>query len=56
MTAKATYYNNILSLAATAVDNGRGGGWEKIIGDHAVKLNGRTYHFIPSTGGAGGIQ
>jgi hypothetical protein len=39
-----------LLWAATGVDNGKGGGWEKIRGNHAVKLNGRTYHYIPTTG------
>jgi hypothetical protein len=35
-------YNNILSLGATGIENGKGGGWEKIQGDHSCKLNGRT--------------
>jgi hypothetical protein len=56
-------WNNVLRasllsrlLGAVGVDNGRGGGWEKIRGDHAMTLNGRTYHFLPETGGAGGLQ
>lgn len=58
MGGRSSYYNAVLSLGATAVDNGKGGGWEKIRGNHAVKLNGRTYHYIPKTGGLcqGGIQ
>jgi len=41
-------YNNILAMGATGVDNGKGGGFENNMhGDHAVKLNGSTYHFIP---------
>jgi hypothetical protein len=58
MGGRSSYYNAVLALGATAVDNGKGGGWEKIRGNHAVKLNGRTYHFIPKTGAhcQGGIQ
>ncbi|KAJ1400064.1 hypothetical protein B484DRAFT_471263, partial [Ochromonadaceae sp. CCMP2298] len=41
---------------ATGVDNGKEGGWERVHGKHAVKLNGRTYHYLPKTGGAGGLQ
>jgi hypothetical protein len=55
-TAKSTYYNGCLALGATSVDNGKGGGWEKIRGNHAVKLNGRTHHFLPHTGGTGGLE
>ena len=41
-------YNNILSMGATKIENGKGGGWEKNMpGNHCVKLNGRTVHFIP---------
>jgi hypothetical protein len=56
MSPKSSFYNGVLALGATAVDNGTGGGWEKIIGDHAVKLHGRTYHFLPRTGGCGGLE
>jgi hypothetical protein len=56
MSSKSSYYNGILALGATAVDNGTGGGWEKILGDHAVKLHGRTFHFLPQTGGCGGLE
>ena len=46
----SSYYNNILSFASIGVDNGREkSGFEKIIGDHAVKLNGRTYFVIPNS-------
>jgi hypothetical protein len=41
------YYNNILSIACIGVDNGRGGGFEKINGESCVKLNGRTYISMP---------
>lgn len=56
MSPKCSFYNGVLALGATAVDNGTGGGWEKIIGDHSVKLHGRTYHFLPRTGGCGGLE
>lgn len=42
-------YNNILAMGATGVENDRGGGFERdMFGPHAVKLNGRMYHFLPS--------
>eukprot|EP01035_Chromulina_nebulosa_P025564 gene25564-33370_t len=40
-------YNGVLSISATGIDNGKGGGWERIQGPHAVKLCGRTYHYLP---------
>ena len=47
---KSTYYNNQFSLLSVGVDNGRKGvGFEKVIGDHSVKLNGRTYHYFQNT-------
>ena len=49
-------YNGIFSISATGVDNGKGGGWERINGPHAVKLCGRTYHYIPRSNTSGGIQ
>jgi hypothetical protein len=56
MSMKSSFYNGVLALGATAIDNGTGGGWERILGDHAVKLHGRTYHFLPETGGCGGLE
>jgi hypothetical protein len=56
MGSKSGYYNSVLALGATGVDNGKGGGWEKVRGDHSVKLCGRTYHYMPTTGGTSGIQ
>ena len=38
------------------MDNGKGGGWERIRGPHAVKLCGRTYHYMPRSNTTGGIQ
>ena len=46
----------IISCFKVGVDNGKGGGYEKLVGDHALKLNGRTYHYIPKTGGSGGLE
>eukprot|EP01035_Chromulina_nebulosa_P047512 gene47512-64414_t len=34
-------YNNILSIGSTGVENAKGGGFEQIVGDHALKMNGR---------------
>jgi hypothetical protein len=47
---KSTYYNNRFALLSVGVDNGRKGvGFEKIIGDHSLKLNGRTYHYFQNS-------
>jgi hypothetical protein len=56
MNSSCTSYNNILALAATGVQNFSGtGGWcHDMVGDHAVKLQGRTYHFMPSIRGGVG--
>jgi len=43
-------YNNILSIGSTGVENNKGGGYETIIGDAAVKMNGRSYHFLSNSG------
>jgi hypothetical protein len=44
----SSMYNNMLSFGAVKVMNDQGvGGFEKIVGDHSVTLNGRTHHFIP---------
>jgi hypothetical protein len=40
-------YNNIVALCATGVKNDHGGGFERRVGNHAVTLNGRTYHYVP---------
>jgi hypothetical protein len=48
---KSSYYNNMFALLSIGVDNGRKGvAFEKIIGDSAVKLNGRTYHYFQNSG------
>jgi hypothetical protein len=36
----AIYYNNTLVLASTGVDTCKGGGFEPIYGEHAVKIYG----------------
>jgi hypothetical protein len=56
MTKSSAYYNNIFSIASTGIDNGRDGvGFEQIRGDSAVKLNGRTYHYLADSTLSGGI-
>ena len=42
-------YNNILSIGSTGVENNKGGGYETIMGDAAVKMNGRSYHFLSNS-------
>jgi len=50
-------YNNILSLGAVGVENAKEArGWDKIVGHHAVRLSGRTYHFLPQVNTRGGLQ
>jgi hypothetical protein len=46
MSQNCANYNRILSIASTKVENNRGGGYERIIGDHCVKINGNTKHFL----------
>jgi len=49
-------YNSVLCCAATGVENNEGGGFEVIHGDHAVRLHGRTYHFLTTSAGNGGLN
>jgi len=49
-------YNSVLCCAATGVDNNEGGGFETIHGDHAVRLHGRTYHYLTSSTGNAGLN
>ena len=56
---QSAYYNNILCIGSTGVDNGKTNGFEKIQGNHAVRLNGKTYHFLGNKGTAnikGGLK
>lgn len=34
MSRNSARYNGIFSISATGVDNGKGGGWEKMVGSH----------------------
>jgi hypothetical protein len=48
--SRSSYYNNIFSIAVTGYDNGRQGvGCESINGPSSVKMNGRAYHFFPTS-------
>ena len=49
-------YNNVLCCAATGVENNEGGGFEVIHGNHAVRLHGRTYHFLTNSSGNAGLN
>jgi len=49
-------YNSVLSCAATGVENNDGGGFEHIHGEHAVRLHGRTYHFLTTSAGNAGLN
>jgi len=49
-------YNSVLCCAATGVENNEGGGFDVIHGEHAVRLHGRTYHFLPLSTGYGGLN
>jgi len=49
-------YNSVLCCAATGVENNEGGGFETIHGEHAVRLHGRTYHFLPTSMGNAGLN
>jgi hypothetical protein len=49
MSAKCTFYNNILSIGKTSVSNGRTNRYEQINAPHSVKLNGRVIHTFPKT-------
>jgi hypothetical protein len=61
---KSSQFNKILCIASTGVENNkpadgagaRVGGFERINGPHAIKLHGRTYHFLGKSGRANGIN
>ena len=47
MSISCNTINNILAFAATGVENDIGGGFmHDMLGPHAIKLNGRTYHIL----------
>ena len=57
LSPNSAYYNGILAIASTKVENGIGRGYERIAGDHAVSLRGRTYHYFGDPKSwKGGIQ
>ena len=56
MSRNSVSYNSVLCCAATGVENNEGGGFEVIHGNHAVKLHGRTYHYLTSSAGNGGLN
>jgi hypothetical protein len=40
---------DILALAATGVETDHNGGFERnMFGSHVIKMNDRTYHFLPT--------
>jgi hypothetical protein len=50
-------YNNILSLGAVGVDNANETrGWDRVVGHAAVRLSGRTYHYIPQINHPGALS
>jgi len=56
--SRSSYYNNIFSIAVTGYDNGRPNvGCEQINGPGSLKMNGRSYHFFPTSASSkhGGI-
>ena len=50
-------YNNILAMGAVGVENDKPTrGYDKIVGNHCLRMCGRTYHYFPSSERRGGIQ
>jgi hypothetical protein len=57
----SAWLNLTLAPGATIVENGKGGGFEHLVGEHAVRMNGQSFHFIPNStdnrhGSRGGID
>ena len=47
---KCAFYNGLFCVAITGVDNGRQGvGFEKMNMTACVKMNGRSYHYLPNS-------
>ena len=47
---RSSYYNNIFSIAVTGYDNGKEGvGSEHVNGPSSLKINGRAFHFFPTS-------
>ena len=50
LSSRSSYYNNIFSIAVTGYDNGKDGvGSQMINGPSSLKINGRAFHFFPSS-------
>ena len=50
LSSRSSFYNNIFSIAVTGYENGRDGvGCEQINGPSSLKINGRSFHFFPSS-------
>jgi len=49
LSSRSSYYNNMFSIAVTGYDNGRDIGCEQINGPSSLKMNGRSYHYIPNS-------
>jgi hypothetical protein len=54
----SAFYNRMLSIGSTFIDNKRGGRAETIYGNHAVTINGEVKYYIPKNieGNRGGIH
>jgi len=50
-------YNNILALGAVGIENAKPQrGYDHIVGNHCLRMSGRSYHFIPKSNSASGVQ
>ena len=50
-------YNNILALGAVGIENAKPErGYDHIVGNHCLRMSGRSYHFIPKSNQASGVQ
>ena len=50
-------YNHIFQMGAVGIENDKPrGGADHIIGNHMVRITGRTYHFIPRSNSQSGVQ
>ena len=50
-------YNSIFQMGAVSIENDKPrGGADHIIGNHMVRITGRTYHFIPRSSSRSGVQ
>jgi len=49
LSSRSSFYNNMFSIAVTGYDNGRDIGCEQVNGPSSLKMNGRSYHYIPNS-------